>query len=83
MWFHCVLVKTPDARLFFSLSLQYNIGKVAWVNLFNKDNLQAYRLFKDLVAVIVKNFVPDLRDKCKHAVNESHLLGACYGRLLQ
>ncbi|VDM33531.1 unnamed protein product [Hydatigera taeniaeformis] len=53
------------------LLTKYNIGKTAWIHLYNRDARQAHQLFKDLVRLIVRNFVPDLCSRCGHVVNKS------------
>ncbi|EUB61130.1 General transcription factor 3C polypeptide [Echinococcus granulosus] len=53
------------------LLTKYNIGKTAWIHLYNRDARQAHQLFKDLVRLIIRNFVPDLCNRCAHVVNKS------------
>lgn len=58
----------------FCFALQYNVGKTAWVLLYNKDARQAHQLFRDLVRLIIRNFVPDLRNRCGQIVNTSTMI---------
>ncbi|KAL5108734.1 hypothetical protein TcWFU_003447 [Taenia crassiceps] len=58
------------------LLTKYNIGKTAWVHLYNRDARQAHQLFKDLVRLIVRNFVPDLCNRCAHIVSKSLVIPA-------
>ncbi|VDK32664.1 unnamed protein product [Taenia asiatica] len=61
------------------LLTKYNIGKTAWIHLYNRDAKQAHQLFKDLVHLIVRNFVPDLCNRCPHVVNKSLVIPGAAG----
>ncbi|VUZ53633.1 unnamed protein product, partial [Hymenolepis diminuta] len=56
------------------LMAKYHIGKSAWVHLYNRDSEQAHHLFKDLVQLIVKNFLPTIAQRCAHMLNKSLLI---------
>ncbi|KAM7535413.1 hypothetical protein Aperf_G00000092131 [Anoplocephala perfoliata] len=56
------------------LMAKYHIGKTAWVHLYNRDVEQAHHLFKDLVLLIVKNFLPTISQRCPHMLNRSLLI---------
>ncbi|VDO06968.1 unnamed protein product [Rodentolepis nana] len=56
------------------LMAKYHIGKSAWVHLYNRDSEQAHHFFRDLVQLIVKNFLPTIAKQCPHMLNKSLLI---------
>ncbi|VDN13863.1 unnamed protein product [Dibothriocephalus latus] len=44
---------------------KYNIGRNAWATIYNKDPEEALQMFRNLVALIIEYFEPELRERAR------------------
>uniref|UniRef100_A0A183TJZ2 Protein kinase domain-containing protein n=1 Tax=Schistocephalus solidus TaxID=70667 RepID=A0A183TJZ2_SCHSO len=44
---------------------KYNIGRNAWAAIYNRDPEEALQMFRDLVALIIEYFQPELRERAR------------------